>query len=104
MCRACGSSENEVNTLEFWMAINVTAFYPNPGQVDPPAHELPVGLVDAEALRIGGQRGAAGSRSLPWTHLLFSTVYHSHGGERKAGAGRPFSIGTGILPVFLLFV
>ena len=43
---------------------NVTAFYPNPGQVDPPAHELPVGLVDAEALRIGGQRARVTSLSV----------------------------------------
>lgn len=34
---------------------NVTAFYPNPGEVDPPAHELPVGLVDAGVLQIDGQ-------------------------------------------------
>lgn len=34
---------------------NVTAFYPNPGEVDPPAHELPVGLVDASVLQIDGQ-------------------------------------------------
>ena len=43
---------------------NVTAFYPNPGQVDPPAHELPVGLVDAEPLRIGGQRARVTSLSV----------------------------------------
>ncbi len=34
---------------------NVTAFYPNPGEVAPPAHELPVGLVDASVLQIDGQ-------------------------------------------------
>ena len=49
---------------------NVTAFYPNPGQVDPPAHELPVGLVDAEALRIGGQRARVMILSFTLNNLL----------------------------------
>lgn len=52
---------------------NVTAFYPNPGQVDPPAHELPVGLVDAEALRIGGQRARVTSLSV--TGLVICVDY-----------------------------
>ena len=49
---------------------NVAAFFPNPGEVDPPAHELPVGLVDAGVLRIDGQDAQVTSLSVQGLQII----------------------------------
>ena len=49
---------------------NVTAFYPNPGEVDPPARELPTAWADTGTLQIGGQDAQVTSLSVQGLQII----------------------------------
>lgn len=49
---------------------DVAAFFPDPGEVDPPAHELPTAWADIGTLQVGGQDAQVTSLSVQGLQII----------------------------------